>query len=303
LPQEQPGIVDCLWFVVSLTILGLWLRKSSWGRKAFDQAPLRLHSIQAIDVLTVALFYITTFLLSSRDWKIPFKNSLDQDDICRIVLALGQLLTAAITLIITRRRFEQGLKGLGLSVANAAKAVKPALLYCVAAFGLTFLTLAITLTICRLFGYDHLQKHLFLELLSEEQVPLFSLIMLITLATLVAPLVEELLFRGLLQNFIIGTLAHAHQPAQHPQPEGLVEVEVEVENKPYIRLSPLCRWAGIIITAAIFAMVHPLQHWPALFVLGICLGYSYERHGNLLIPITMHCLFNVLPITITLLAR
>jgi membrane protease YdiL (CAAX protease family) len=294
LPQDQPGIIDYLWFVVSLTILGLWLRKSNWGRKAFSQAPLRLHNIQAIDVLIVALFYIATFLLSSLALKIPFKNGWDQDNISRIALALGQLLTAAIILVITQRRFEQGLKGLGLSIANVAKTIKPALLYCVVAFGLTFLALAITLIICRRFGYNQLDKHPFLELLSGEQTP-FSLVLIIILTTLVAPLVEELLFRGLLQNFIIGTLAHAHQT---PQPEGVVDVE----NKTYIHLSPLYRWAGIIITAAIFAIVHPLQHWPALFVLGICLGYSYERHGNLLIPITMHCLFNVLPITVTLLA-
>jgi membrane protease YdiL (CAAX protease family) len=281
---------------VSLTILGLWLRRSNWGRKAFSQAPLRLHNIQAIDMLIVALFYIATFLLSSLALKIPLKNSWDRDDISRIVLASGQLFTAAIILVITHRRFKQGLKGLGLSITNAAKTIKPALLYCVVAFGLTFLALAITLTICRLLGYNQLRKHLFLELLSGEQMSLFSLIVLITLATLVAPLVEELLFRGLLQNFIIGALEHTHQT---PQPECLVDVE----NKTYVCLSPLYRWAGIIITAAIFAIVHPLQHWPALFVLGICLGYSYEKHGNLLIPITMHCLFNVLPITITLLAQ
>ena len=296
MPQDQTGIIDYLWFAVSLAILGVWLRKSSWGRKAFVQAPLRPHNIQAVDILIVALFYITTFLLSSLAAKIPVENGWDLDDISRLVLALGQLLTAAIMLAIIHRRFEQGFKGLGLSIANAAKAIKPTLIYCVAAFGLTFLTLAITLIICRLCGYNQLYKHPFLDLLSGGQRSLFSLILLITLATLVAPLVEELLFRGLLQNFIIGTLTHTFQTSQ---PEG----DTNVENKTPIYLSPLCRWAGIIITSAIFAIVHPVQHLPALFVFSICLGYSYEKHGNLLIPIGMHFLFNVLPITVTLLSR
>ena len=56
-----------------------------------------------------------------------------------------------------------------------------------------------------------------------------------------------------------------------------------------------------MLTSAIFAMLHwdtvasadgewvPL---PALFALGVVLGYNYERSGRLVAPILIHALFN-----------
>jgi membrane protease YdiL (CAAX protease family) len=48
-----------------------------------------------------------------------------------------------------------------------------------------------------------------------------------------------------------------------------------------------------VIASAIFACVHAqAQNIPALFALGIALGYNYERCGRLLPPMIMHMLFN-----------
>jgi membrane protease YdiL (CAAX protease family) len=33
---------------------------------------------------------------------------------------------------------------------------------------------------------------------------------------------------------------------------------------------------------------------PLIFVLSLCLGYAYERTGNLWVPITIHALFNTI---------
>jgi membrane protease YdiL (CAAX protease family) len=41
-------------------------------------------------------------------------------------------------------------------------------------------------------------------------------------------------------------------------------------------------------------------HWPALFVLGVCLGYSYEKSGSLFRPIFIHLFFNVSSVAIAL---
>jgi membrane protease YdiL (CAAX protease family) len=51
---------------------------------------------------------------------------------------------------------------------------------------------------------------------------------------------------------------------------------------------------AIGISAAFFALVHA-PNWPqmpALFVLGVGLGYLYERSGSLVTPITFHAVFN-----------
>lgn len=51
-------------------------------------------------------------------------------------------------------------------------------------------------------------------------------------------------------------------------------------------------WVAIGLTSVVFASVHPLWTAPIIFVLSLCLGYTYERTGNLWATITMHALFN-----------
>ena len=80
-------------------------------------------------------------------------------------------------------------------------------------------------------------------------------------AGLIAPIAEEMFFRGLLQTLIRNLFKNS--------------------------------WAAIIISAAAFAMVHHWYTWPQIFFLGFCLGYAYERTGNLWASITMHALFNL----------
>jgi hypothetical protein len=51
-------------------------------------------------------------------------------------------------------------------------------------------------------------------------------------------------------------------------------------------------WAAILVTSVIFAVVHPAWTAPAIFLLSLCLGYAYERTGNLWVPILIHAAFN-----------
>jgi membrane protease YdiL (CAAX protease family) len=80
-------------------------------------------------------------------------------------------------------------------------------------------------------------------------------------ACVLAPLAEELFFRGLLQTLLRYLL-----------------------NRP---------WAAVLLTAGAFAMVHKWWTWPEIFFLGVSLGYVYERTGNLWMTVTMHALFNL----------
>jgi membrane protease YdiL (CAAX protease family) len=60
-------------------------------------------------------------------------------------------------------------------------------------------------------------------------------------------------------------------------------------------------WAGILVSAALFTVVHDAWTWPPIFVLAVCLGYAYERTGNLWAPITMHAAFNSISTVVYLL--
>src|SRR4029077_11324988 len=85
-------------------------------------------------------------------------------------------------------------------------------------------------------------------------------ILIIILAVAVAPLAEELVFRF----FIYGVL------------------------KRYFGML-----VALVINALLFAAVH--QHLPSfgpLFVLGACFTLAYEWSGSILVPMTMHSLFN-----------
>jgi membrane protease YdiL (CAAX protease family) len=89
--------------------------------------------------------------------------------------------------------------------------------------------------------------------------------MIIVFAVAVAPMVEEFLFRF----FIYGVI------------------------KRYFG-----RLLAVIFSALLFAAAH--AHFPSfapLFVLGSCFAIAYEWSGSILVPMTMHSLFNSLTLT------
>ena len=89
-------------------------------------------------------------------------------------------------------------------------------------------------------------------------------------AVLIAPLVEELFFRGFLLTYL----------KKH-----------------------LTTWGAILISAALFAVAHQnLDSMLPLWVLGIVLGVAYEHTGSLLLPMGIHACFN-LTTGLTLLAQ
>ena len=90
---------------------------------------------------------------------------------------------------------------------------------------------------------------------------MFVQILLAFVAVVVAPLIEETIFRGLFQTTLRSYLGRP--------------------------------WVAIIVTSVLFTAVHEnLTHWPALFVLALGMGYSYEKTGSLWRPIFMHAIFN-----------
>jgi membrane protease YdiL (CAAX protease family) len=138
---------------------------------------------------------------------------------------------------------------------------------------------------------------------------------LVIAATIIAPLFEELLFRGHLQTLIRRVLhprrrhiwptdaasppaimtqpvlnAAAATPAQPATPDNppIVEYATPPMPLPGVRQT----WLAILIASMLFTAVHPMWMWPPLFVLAVGLGYAYERTGNLWTCMTMHCAFN-----------
>jgi hypothetical protein len=99
--------------------------------------------------------------------------------------------------------------------------------------------------------------------------PFLSLLLLFILV--LAPLGEEVLFRGFLYVYL--------------------------KNR-------LSRTAALVLTALLFAFLH--FNWPTflpLFLFGLLLGAAYEFTGSLLLSIAIHCWFNSFTTGLLLLAK
>ncbi len=92
-------------------------------------------------------------------------------------------------------------------------------------------------------------------------------------AVVIAPVLEELVYRGLLQTGLVSATGW--------------------------RL----RWPAILVTSLIFTVVHGTVVWqalPGLFVLSLILGWLYERTGSLWPCVTTHAGFNAMNIALLL---
>ncbi len=112
--------------------------------------------------------------------------------------------------------------------------------------------------------------HDMLVVMQDSGSPLAT-VMMFTSAILIAPVTEEVLFRGLVQSSLRGALP------------------------------PL---VVVLLASGIFTVVHVggvAPHTiPGLFVLGVVLGWVYERSGSLMPCIIAHAGFNALNVAMTL---
>jgi membrane protease YdiL (CAAX protease family) len=102
--------------------------------------------------------------------------------------------------------------------------------------------------------------HPLIEGVETQQGPL--LVMILFSAVVLAPLSEEILFRGMVQSML-------RQRTGRP-------------------------WVAIAVTSVLFGMIHYQmpQDVPALMLFGAALGYNYERTGRLTGSIFLHACFN-----------
>lgn len=95
------------------------------------------------------------------------------------------------------------------------------------------------------------------------------------LAVVAAPILEEILYRGMLQSALVAAFGRA--------------------------------WVGVLLTSAIFAAAHTIGQstvpWyaaVALFSLSCCIGLAVERTGRLGVAIGMHVAFNAVNVLMAL---
>jgi membrane protease YdiL (CAAX protease family) len=174
--------------------------------------------------------------------------------------------TAAVIIFFAKKHFCRGLRGFGIDLGTIWRDLGAAFLNLTAAWPLIVGAVLLTIQAAKMiYGAEYeIAQHQELDILSkyDQWSVRFSVFLL---AVVVAPMVEELLFRGCLQTMF--------------------------------RSWTGLKWGSIFLTSGIFAMVHAnLSHWFALFVLSSTMGYAYEKSGSLLRSIFIHAIFNGLSV-------
>jgi membrane protease YdiL (CAAX protease family) len=206
-----------------------------------------------------------------------------------VVITLGDALVRPVV----GQRLGFGTERLGPGAAWGALGIALALplVYCV---------MVLTALAFRLAGYEPPGEHELLKTMGETPDPVVKYLAIVV-AAVVAPLWEELLFRGHLQTLIReGLLRLRDQAGYAIVPEAGFPVTGVAYDAP-LPLAAVVRpprssapqaWAAVAITSLLFAGVHQPWQFPPIFCLSLCLGIAYERTGNLWVPVVMHALFN-----------
>lgn len=111
----------------------------------------------------------------------------------------------------------------------------------------------------RLLGITLKEQDL-IDIFAQAKSPLFLFVMIV-LATVIAPITEELIFRA-------GVFRYAR--------------------------TRLPRWAAFLLPAILFASLHGnLASFAPLVALGVVLSFAYERTGSIAVAMVAHGLFNL----------
>ena len=211
----------------------------------------------------------------------PAPSQAENTVIVNGIVAVTVGLTIIPVLLILPRLFRERWSGWGLHLRQLPKGIL---------LGLGGLLIIFPILQAFAVGLDEIYRHFLQHGMSEhatfeamnEPLSPGGQCVLIFGAIIVAPIYEEIFFRGIIQT----TLIQYGWGLVLPQwgrwggiPTGY-------------RPSALHRWGGILVTSAAFAGMHQWDQAPIIFILSLALGYVYERTGNLWAAIALHMAFN-----------
>jgi len=268
----QASIIDLIVCAAGVFVLVWWLLKTSLGTKALDDAPCRRNNMPPLYAVIPLFMWILTasILLFIKERALTDLPDWQGALVDNLIMCLGVAPAIATGLMIARRCFARRLKGLGLDSRTIPRDLGAGLLNLLAVMPAVLAAIILTILAGKLIagpGFEIPRHKELQEIMAYPQWQVRALIVFTTIV--VVPFTEELVFRGMFQTLL----------------------------RSYI-VRP---WPAIIIASFIFIIFHEdTLHWPALFVLALCLGYAYEKSGSLFRPIFIHSLFNALSVLGTL---
>lgn len=254
--------------ILGAVVLAVWLLRTSLGREALVGSQPRRNDMQRYLPFAVLIFWvtITTLALVAADYLLA--NELDERNVLwdNLIQGFGSTASIVLMLFLAHRSFARGLKGFGFNLKKLPGDIPFAFLNLLGGWPVVAAVLIVTGLIGKLLfgpGFS-IEPHQELQTLQQYSQWPIAVVIFIN-AAIITAVFEEMLFRGLFQTMIRSQIAGP--------------------------------WLSILLSSVLFALAHiNVAHWPALFVLGVCLGYAYEKSGSLFRPIIIHGVFNGLAV-------
>lgn len=258
--------------IIGIALFGAWLLRTSFGTKALAHSAPRRNAMPLylplvplflwLGGVSAAMSIINSVLADPQSWLPAEPGPWQEALLVNLLLGLGAVGTIVVIVILVKASFARGLKGFGLRVRTIHKDLFAAIVNLLSIWPLLLVTIIAVTFFGRLFfGQQYeIEQHTELDMITSYPQPALQ-VLIVVVAVVIGPVLEEMLFRGLVQTVIRSHLAWP--------------------------------WLSVAISSFLFAVAHEnVAHWPILLVLGFCMGYAYEKSGSLLRPIFIHSLFN-----------
>jgi len=265
--------IAVLSIAATLVALGIFIKSRAWRPESI-RGPQRLESDEPLAPLLFILLggvslwlFVPALILKLRHPGVAM-DAIKPTQAETVVLGIvGGAVPLLFMLLGTLTRRRRGFETLGFDLRHLREAFAPALAGTVFILPLVGWVAIISDWMMRKYHIQHPMKHELLEIMDQSPGPLLKVLIAFG-AVMVAPLFEEFLFRGHLQTLL-----------------------ARVSQRP---------WVAVAVTSLMFALVHHWSIWLPIFTLSLCLGYMYERTGNLWVTVLMHAMFNGFSIVINL---
>ena len=271
-PAEAEGLHPALAALVAVgvCVLVVWIvrRIADPSKISLRRAPGRPNTVHPVHLVGILLAMWLSAAVAQgllRGLVVPSaaEGAARKAAEARLAIAsglVGSCVWLLAGLVVARVSFRHGLaRGLGLSCRRWLYDSARALLGYLAVLPICVGLLLLLLHVFLIFGAEP-HPHPVLE--GWAAFPPAWRVLSTVSAVVLAPLTEEVFFRGLLQSMIR-------------------------------RWSP-SPWVAIVAASVLFTAFHvnQPQALPSLFALSVALGYNYERTGRLYAPILIHAVFN-----------
>lgn len=261
------GVVMILAAAVRLIVSGRW-------REYFHLPEPVKHDLEPMDLFVACFAFFTMFQLLYPLWsaavgtpaafQLTSQPSIDTHVEPQKTLALitAQFINSVIFLLIGWYRFGHSFAEWGLSLRHTTTRLFQAVICYITLWPVCHAILYMSIYLHIWLSGDAPLEHEAFKTLKDEDASAWIKTATIISAVALAPIVEELLFRGLLLPALARWLNS--------------------------------QWKAVLLTGFVFGAIHfPLFHnIPALIVFGTILGYVYVRTRSLTLVILIHFIFN-----------